>query len=115
MAAKKNDDIQIVNTTTEDYDVISLLFKKAMELQGKNGYKVWNDIDEAALKEDIKNKLQYKILRGNEIVCIFSIQFSDPFIWRNRDKNDAIYLHRIVVNSNFKRQRQFEKVLNWAI
>ena len=115
MAAKKNDDIQIVNTTTEDYDVISLLFKKAMELQGKNGYKVWNDIDEAALKEDIKNKLQYKILRGNEIVCIFSIQFSDPFIWRNRDKNDAIYLHRIVVNSNFKRQRQFEKVLNWAM
>ena len=75
MAAKKNDDIQIVNTTTEDYDVISLLFKKAMELQGKNGYKVWNDIDEAALKEDTKNKLQYKILRGNEIVAfsVFSL------------------------------------------
>lgn len=115
MPPDKNDDIQIVNTTTEDYDVISLLFKKAMELQGKNGYKVWNDIDEAALKEDIRNKLQYKILKGNEIVCIFSIQYNDPFIWNNRDKNDAIYLHRIVVNSNFKGQRQFEKVLNWAM
>lgn len=30
------------------------------------------------------------------------------------DQNDAIDLHRIVVNPNFKGQRQFEKVLNWA-
>lgn len=110
----KTDDIKIINTTHDDYDKIFWLFKKAMQLQGKNDYKVWNSIDEAALKKDITNKLQYKILKENDIICVFSIQYNDPFIWRNRDKNDAIYLHRIVVHPKFKGQRQFEKVLNWA-
>lgn len=31
------------------------------------------------------------------------------------EKSDAIYLHRIVVNPNYKGQKQFEKVLNWSI
>jgi ribosomal protein S18 acetylase RimI-like enzyme len=108
------DDFKIVNTTIEDLDEILWLFEKAMDLQGKNGYKVWDGIDKIALKKDIESGLQYKIVRDNNILCIFSIQHNDPFIWRDRDQNDAIYLHRIVVNPNFKGQRQFEKVLNWA-
>jgi len=110
----KTDSIQIVNTTKEDLDIILWLFEQAMELQGKNGYKVWSGIDKIALEKDIENGVQYKIVRGNDILCIFSIQHNDPFIWRDRDQNDAIYLHRIVVNPNFKGQKQFEKVLNWA-
>ena len=108
------DNFKIVNTTKEDLDKILWLFEQAMELQGKNGYKVWSGIDNAALEKDIENGLQYKIVKDNDILCIFSIQYNDPFIWRDKDQNDAIYLHRIVVNPNFKGQRQFEKVLNWA-
>ncbi len=51
---------------------------------------------------------------GKKILCIFSIQYNDPFIWRDRDQDDALYLHRIVVNLEFKGQKQFEKVLKWA-
>ena len=105
---------KIVNTTREDLDKILWLFEQAMDLQGKNGYKVWSGIDKTALEKDIENGLQYKVVRDNDILCIFSIQHSDPLIWRDRDQNDAIYLHRIVVNPNFKGQRQFEKVLTWA-
>lgn len=114
MVADKADEIKIINTTKEDLDMIFFLFEQAMELQGKNGYKVWDNIDVAGLNKDIANGLQYKILRGNEILCIFSIQYNDPFIWLDRDQGDAIYLHRIVVNPKFKGQKQFEKVLNWA-
>jgi ribosomal protein S18 acetylase RimI-like enzyme len=106
--------VKIVNTTIQDWDEILRLFEQAMELQGKNGYKVWNSIDKTALEKDIVNKLQYKITREADILCIFSVQHSDPFIWRERDRNDAIYLHRIVVNPNFKGQKQFQKVLDWA-
>lgn len=108
------DNFTITNTTKEDLDKVLWLFEQAMELQGKNGYKVWAGIDKTALGKDIENGLQYKIVKEADILCIFSIQYSDPFIWRDRDQNDAIYLHRIVVNPNFKGQRQFEKVLNWA-
>jgi ribosomal protein S18 acetylase RimI-like enzyme len=114
MKMTKTGNFKIVNTTKRDLDKIIWLFEQAMDLQGKNGYKVWSGIDKIALERDIENGLQYKIVKDNDILCIFSIQYSDPFIWRNRDQNDAIYLHRIVVNPNFKGQRQFEKVLNWA-
>lgn len=106
--------IKITNTTKDDFEDILWLFEQTMKLQGKNGYKVWDDIDKVGLEKDIENNLQYKITKGNDILCIFSIQYSDPLIWRDRDKNNAIYLHRIVVNPNFKGQKQFEKVLNWA-
>ena len=108
------DKIKIVNTTIDDLDQVMQLFQKAIELQGKNGYKVWEEIDKAGLEKDINSQLQYKIVQNDDILCVFSVQFNDPYIWRNRDKDDAIYLHRIVVNPVFKGQKQFEKVLNWA-
>ncbi len=110
----KTEEAKIINTTKEDLDNVLWLFEQAMKLQGKNGYKVWGDIDKRALERDIENNLQYKIIEGNNLLCIFSIQYSDPFIWRDRDRGDAIYLHRIVVAPKFKGQRQFEKILGWA-
>ncbi|MES2691040.1 MAG: GNAT family N-acetyltransferase [Bacteroidota bacterium] len=95
-------------------DTVLWLFEQAMALQGKNGYKVWDTIDKKALQLDIQNGLQYKILKGNTISCIFSIQYTDPLIWRERDRNDAVYLHRIVVNPELKGQKQFAHILNWA-
>jgi len=114
MEFNKTYDVTIVNTTRDDLDIIFWLFEQAMDLQGKNGYKVWNQIDKIALQKDIENGLQFKIVNDNSILGIFSIQHNDPFIWRDRDQRDAIYLHRIVANPNFKGQKLFEKVLNWA-
>ena len=107
-------DVQIVNTTIKDWETVLELFDEAMKLQGQKNYKVWDSIDFDGLKKDIQNNLQYKIVRDNTILCIFSVQFSDPHIWRDRDRNDAIYLHRIVVNPLHKGQNQFLKVLTWA-
>jgi|KBSSwiStaDraftv2_1062776.scaffolds.fasta_scaffold01757_6 ribosomal protein S18 acetylase RimI-like enzyme len=106
--------IKIYNTTIKDLDIVLWLFEQAIKQQGKNGYKVWEGIDKNALQKDIEDRLQYKIVKGDDILCIFSVQHSDPFIWRDRDQNDAIYLHRIVVNPNFKGQKLFQQVLNWA-
>lgn len=106
--------MKIVNTTANDVEHVVSLFQKAIELQGKNGYQVWKEIDKVGLEKDIENNLQFKIVENDNILCVFSIQFSDPLIWGKREKGDAIYLHRIVVNPEFKRQKQFEKVLNWT-
>ena len=114
MQTDNSNNVIITNTTVEDFPKILWLFEQAMKLQGQNGYTVWDNIDKAGLMSDIENGLQFKIEKGKNILCIFSIQYNDPFIWRDRDKNDAIYLHRIVVNPNFKGQKQFENVLNWA-
>jgi ribosomal protein S18 acetylase RimI-like enzyme len=108
------ENISISNTSLQDLEQIKWLFDEAIKLQNKNGYKVWDSIDEMSLQKEIANKLQFKIVRNETILCLFSIQYSDTFIWQDKDQNDAIYLHRIVTNPNFKGQRLFEKVLNWA-
>lgn len=114
MQTEFTDHIQIINTTMSDLGTVHLLFDQAIELQGKNGYKVWEGIDNNGLEKDIMEALQYKIVKGKDVLCIFSILYNDPFIWGDRDKGDALYLHRIVVNPNFKGQKQFQKVLDWA-
>ena len=114
ITTNKAENIRIVNSTTEDLTSIFHLFDKTIEFYENNGYKVWDHIDKTVLVNEIENQHHYQILNVNEILGIFSIQYNDPFIWRNRDQNDAIYLHRIVINPNFKGQKQFEKILNWA-
>lgn len=115
MQADEPADLIICNTTAQDLPCVFSLFDYAISLQGKNGYKVWDHIDKAGLIKDVEDGCQYKIQENANVLCIFSIQYGDPFIWRGRDKNDAIYLHRIVANPQFKGQRQFEKVLSWAV
>jgi GNAT superfamily N-acetyltransferase len=36
-------------------------------------------------------------------------------IWRDLDQGNAIYLHRIVVNPEFKGRKLFGTILEWAI
>lgn len=114
METNTAEDIRIVNTTHDDLNTIYWLFDKAMELQEKNNYRVWDTIDKIALQKDIHEGLQYKVVKGGDILCIFSIQQNDPFIWRDKDRGDAIYLHRIVMHPDYKGQRQFKHILNWA-
>lgn len=114
MQTDKGEDIEIINTSQNDLDFVFCLFKQAIQRNGKNGYKVWNGIDKAGLENDIENKLQYKIIKGQYILGIFSVQYNDPFIWRDKEQNNAIYLHRIVVNPIFKGQRLVEKILQWV-
>ena len=109
------ENVTITNTILEDYEKVLWLFDQVMVLQGTNGYKVWETIDKESLITEIKNKQQFKIVEDSEILCLFSIQLNDPFIWREKDQNDAIYLHRIAVNPNFKGKKTFQKVLAWAM
>lgn len=106
--------IKIQNTTIDDFNFICHLFDEAILYQKNKGFSVWNGYDIAVLKADLEKKLQYKVIEGDTILCVFSICFQDSIIWREKEKEDAIYLHRIVVNPLYRGQKQFEKILLWA-
>ena len=108
------EELKILPTNEMEIPIITILFEQSIEWYTRQGYKVWQSIDRSGLEKDIEQGLQYKIQRGKELLCVFSIQYKDPFIWRERDRDCAIYLHRIVVNPKFRGLRLFEKVLNWA-
>lgn len=48
---------------------------------------------------------QYKVVQGTDVLCVFSVQHDDPFIWRERDRGDALYLHRIATHPHCRGQR----------
>jgi ribosomal protein S18 acetylase RimI-like enzyme len=115
MSLKEIENYQIENTSTADLNFIYTLFEDAIIYIKMNNYVGWTTYDKNFIKQDIDNNLQFKITIGNDILCVFSICFSDVLIWREMEKGNAIYLHRIVVNPKFKGQKQFEKILNWII
>ena len=105
----------IISTQPEDLNEIISYFYAAIEYQKKNNFPVWPDFDKGLLKQDILDRVQYKIMIHNEIGCVFTICDSDPIIWREKNDDNAIYLHRIVVNPKHKGNRFFGYVKDWAI
>lgn len=108
------DTISIVNTTEGDLPFVYWLFDEAISYQKKNGYSAWKGYDKKALQAEVENKLQYKIVNGADIMGVFSITYSDAGTWGEWDTGNAVFLHRTITNPNFKGQRIFEKIRDWA-
>lgn len=105
----------IVNTSKSDLDFVFGLFDRSAEYQEKHGYPSWRNYDRNAIIRDVENSTQYKAVIDDKIAIVFSVCYADKVIWRHFDQNDALYLHRIVANLDFKGQRLFGVVLDWAI
>lgn len=105
----------ITPASVHDLPAIYHLFDEAIRFQKENNYIGWKQYDQAFIQADVNNKLLLKITSDQQIAGIFSICFSDELIWRDREKGDALYLHRIVLNRAFKGEKIFGKVLEWAI
>lgn len=105
----------IENTTTADLEFVYQLFDHSIKYQEAKGYPVWKNYDKDALVKDVENKNQYKIIIGSQIGIVFSVRYADKIIWREMDKGDSMYLHRIVVNPAFKGKKLFGEILSWCI
>jgi ribosomal protein S18 acetylase RimI-like enzyme len=105
----------VLNTEMSDLYLIFRLFDHSITYQEKKGYPVWKNYDKNAIVKDIQNKNQYKILIDSLPAIVFSVCYTDKSLWRDRDRQDAIYLHRIVVNPDCKGRQLFGKILEWAI
>lgn len=106
--------MKIINTEGRDLPVIYSLFEAAIAYQKRKGFPVWSGYDRPTLDADIADKRQFKILIHDQIACIFTICYEDKVAWRHMDVGDAIYLHRIVVNPEFK-GRLVSLIMDWVI
>jgi ribosomal protein S18 acetylase RimI-like enzyme len=108
-------DHQVKHTGKDDLPFIYELFEYSIQYQEKSNVPVWKHYDKGAIVRDIENGNQYKIIVDGVAAIVFSVAYSDKIIWRERDKEDAIYLHRIVVNPEFKGRKLFGLILDWSI
>jgi ribosomal protein S18 acetylase RimI-like enzyme len=105
----------VLNTEMSDLYLIFRLFDHSIAYQEKKGYPVWKNYDKNAIVRDIQSKNQYKIIIDSLPAIIFSVCYVDKLLWRDRDRQDAMYLHRIVVNPDCKGRQLFGEILEWAI
>ncbi len=105
----------ITNSSIEDLKVIFELFDGAIAYQKRKGYELWPQFSRELIITEIKEKRHWKIIEDDTIVCIFSVMYNDPVIWGEKNKDPAIYLHRITTNSDFKGKNIMEVIKHWAI
>lgn len=98
----------------EDLPKIIQLFEDSIVYQEQHGYPAWKNYDKGAIARDIQECNQYKAVTEEGIGIVFSVTYRDKIIWREKDDGQSIYLHRIVVNPEFKGQKLFGHILDWA-
>jgi hypothetical protein len=106
---------EVRNTGMSDLQQIFELFEYSIDYQEKNGYPIWRNYDKNTIIRDIENKNQYKVIVDSQMGIVFSVCYADKVIWRELDIGNSIYLHRIVVNPEFKGRKLFGLILDWAI
>ncbi len=53
---------------------------------------------------------------GETISCILSVMYNDPVIWgEEKNKDAAVYLHRIAINPTYKGRKMMGIIKDWAM
>lgn len=106
--------IKIENSTVKDVPLIFKFYREAVVYQKPRFENHWPEFSKKMVLNEINESRQFKLLIDKEVACIWAITFSDPEIWGDRDRNNAIYIHRIATHPKFRGQQLFEKILLWA-
>ncbi len=75
---------------------------------------VWPFFDSSFIEREIQEQRQWKIVSGDLIACNWTITFNDKEIWGQKDKDDAIYIHRICTNPTLRGNRYIDTIVEWA-
>jgi ribosomal protein S18 acetylase RimI-like enzyme len=106
--------MQILNSTIEDIDAIFSLYDAAISFQKTKFDKYWQGFERSLIEKEIEENRQWKIVVDEKIACIFAITYEDELIWREKSKEPAIYIHRIVTNPAFRGQNYVKNIVDWA-
>jgi hypothetical protein len=104
----------ITNSTQQDIDTIFALYDEAVKFQKTVFNKQWQGFDRSLIETEISENRQWKIVVNGEIACIFAITFHDPLIWKEKDRDPAIYIHRIVTNPKFRGGAYVNEIVRWS-
>jgi ribosomal protein S18 acetylase RimI-like enzyme len=104
----------ILNSTSQDIDNIFKLYDAGTAHQKKVAQRHWQGFDRGLVETEILEKRQWKIIVDGEIACVFAITFSDPFIWKEKSDDPAIYIHRIATNPGFRGNSYVKHIVEWA-
>ena len=98
----------------EDIDEIFLLYSWATQLQKSKGMVEWPSFPRSVVELEIEEGRVWKLILADTIACVWSITFSDAQIWEEKDKDDAIYIHRIATHPEFRGNKLVHRIVEWS-
>lgn len=104
----------IVPSAASDIDRIFELYDAAIAYQKTVFNKNWQGFKRSLVESELAEQRQWKILIDGQIASIFAIAFNDPMIWKEKDNDPSIYIHRIVTNPAFRGQNFVTDIISWA-
>jgi GNAT superfamily N-acetyltransferase len=106
--------MKIENSAVTDADEIFRLYANASAYQKTKNVVVWPDFERQLVEKELNQNRQWKLLIDDQIACVWAITFNDPEIWEERDKDAAIYIHRIATNPKFRGHNFVATIVDWA-
>lgn len=107
--------MKIDNINITEIEEIFKFYKIASEYQkSKKTVVVWPKFEIKLIETEIRENRQYKLIIEDQIACIWAITFSDAQIWEEKNKDSAIYIHRIATNPSFRGNNFVFKIVKWA-
>ena len=111
----KKNSLNIQNSLPQDIHSIFRLYRIASDYQrSKFVDNVWPDFSPELVAKEIQEKRQFKLTIDGKIACVWAVTFSDPEIWGDKDKDAAIYIHRIATDPDCRGNNLVEQIVRWA-
>jgi len=109
-----NTDANIKLCHIDDLNEIFRLYALATAYQKKYITAIWPTFDREMVQREIEQQRQYKFMIDKHVACVFAVAFSDPEIWFEKDKESALYIHRIAANPAFRGQHFVKQIVAWG-
>lgn len=104
----------ILKSTAADIPEIFRFYDMAIAYQKTKFKRHWQPFAPELIEKEIGEGRQWKIMEGTATACIFATAFEDPFIWSEKSREPAVYLHRIVTHPAFKGNNYVREIISWA-
>jgi ribosomal protein S18 acetylase RimI-like enzyme len=106
--------MQVEPATAADLAAVQAAYAEGRRLQRAEGSVVWPEFADSAILDEISAGRLLRVMDGEAIVGVFSVAYSDPAIWGEREQGRHIYLHRIARTAGVRRHGLLDAVLGWA-
>jgi ribosomal protein S18 acetylase RimI-like enzyme len=106
--------MKIINSSISDIETIFSFYDNAVVFQKTKFDKHWLAFDHQMVEKEIEECRQWKMMDGDEVVCIFAITYDDPAIWKEKNNDPSIYIHRIVTHPNHHGKKHVSQIIEWA-
>lgn len=104
----------IKNSELTDVLKIFDLYRIATDYMKSKNQVYWPKFPKDLILSEIEENRQWKLLIDGKIACIWATTLNDELIWKNKNNEPSLYIHRIATNPDFRGQNLVKKLISWA-